>query len=252
VNAVKRGRFQGTIQIVQYNWDFYLAGLVAITAIVLILLFARMPILIEVALVVFLGLSSWWWLGSLVASYWAYDASDLMKWGWVAELAAPPPASWINLHAGLDESTPELAALWGPPLAVYDFHDAVEMTEPSIRRARALGRNLVQAQPAPYENLPVAEGSISVAAVCFAANELRVAAAREAFFQALFRALASGGRLIVVEHLRDQANFVAFGPGFKHFMPRSEWFRLAGSAGFKVVEEVRKTPFVVAFVMEKP
>ena len=251
MSEAKRGRFHGTMQIVRFNWDFYLAGLVAMVACSLILVFGRLWLPFEVGLAISLGVSLWWWLGSLVASYWAYDASNLMDWRWLNELATAPPKNWINLHAGLDESTPQLSAMWGAPSGVYDFYDAFGMTEPSIRRARRLARNAVQAEPVSYENLPAADGSVSIATVCFAAHELRAEAAREAFFRALFRALAPGGRLIIVEHLRDGANFIAFGPGFKHFMPRSEWFRLAAAAGFKVVCEVRNTPFVVALVLEK-
>ena len=186
---------------------------------------------------------------SIAVSLWVYDASDTMRFEWL-DVRAPNP--WINLHAGLDESTPELARRIGPPAAVLDFFSERELTEPSIRRARKLARNDYAATPADYRSLPVENASVDLAAVIFAAHELRRPESREAFFGELFRILRPGGRLVVVEHLRDSANFIAFGPGFLHFLPRREWTRLAKAAGFAFPLITRQTPFVAAFLMEKP
>ena len=50
--------------------------------------------------------------------------------------------------------------------------------------------------------------------------------------------------MILVEHGRDVANFLAFGPGFMHFFAPSEWRRTASEAGLNLVGETRITPFV--------
>lgn len=247
-----RGRFQGTLQIVRYNWSFYLAGLIAIGVGLAFLHWVRVPGWFAALVWIGLGFAAWWWLASLVVSYWVYDLSGLMNWRWLSDLVGEKPSSWVNMHSGLDESTPELAADWGAPALVLDLFDAEEMTEPSILRARASARNAVVATAASYRALPLGDHVVPLAALLFAAHELRSPAAREALFAELLRVLQPGGRLILVEHVRDSANFLAFGPGFMHFMPRGEWLRLASCSGFQVRHQVRKTPFVIGLVLEKP
>ncbi len=41
------------------------------------------------------------------------------------------------------------------------------------------------------------------------------------FFNEIHRILKKKRPVFLVEHMRDTANFLAFGPGFFHFYPRS-------------------------------
>ena len=54
----------------------------------------------------------------------------------------------------------------------------------------------------------------------------------------------------VVEHVRDVANFLAFGPGFLHFHSTGTWRRAWRSAGVHDVCQFRVTPFVRVFVLK--
>jgi hypothetical protein len=85
----------------------------------------------------------------------------------------------------------------------------------------------------------------------FAAHEIRQPARRTVFFLESARVLANSGQLLLVEHMRDWKNFLAFGPGFLHFHSRDEWLRLAHDAGLTVEREDRVTPFVRWFLMTK-
>ena len=83
------------------------------------------------------------------ASWIVYDRSGLMHWDWILQALGFDPASWINLHAGLDESTPALRTLFkDAPGRVFDIFDPAEMTEPSIVRARRLADNAITPESA--------------------------------------------------------------------------------------------------------
>jgi hypothetical protein len=83
------------------------------------------------------------------------------------------------------------------------------------------------------------------------AHEIRKADERDNFFAEVGRILAVDGRIVLVEHFRDIFNALAFGPGFFHFLPRSEWLRVTAKAGLEVEREKTVTPFVRVLVFRK-
>ena len=243
---------RGVRQIVRFNEPFYVLGTVTVLASAAAA--GRWPMQASgrMALHAAIALAAFWIVGSLVASWIVYDRSGLMRWEWIGRALRRRPASWINLHAGLDESTPALRTLLGGADGrVFDIFDATEMTEPSIARARRLARNAVAAEPVDYRHLPVAAGSIDAAFLLLSAHELRSDEARGALFAELRRVLAGDGRVVVAEHLRNWANFVAFGPGFLHFHSRGAWLRAFARAPFAVDVEFSVTPLVRVFVLRR-
>jgi SAM-dependent methyltransferase len=193
-----------------------------------------------------------WLVTSLVVSWIVYDRSRLMDWDWVLKALGFSPKSWINLHAGHDDSSRALIKIFPNAQGrVFDIYDPREMTEPSIAVARRLAREAVPAEPADYRHLPLPRGTVDVAMLLLSAHELRSDEARGALFAELRRVLGPAGRVVVAEHLRDWANFFAFGPGFLHFHSRRTWLRCFSKHRFDVHREFSITPFVRVFVLRR-
>jgi SAM-dependent methyltransferase len=240
------------LQILRYNLPMYLAAGAGCLAAALAVAWLPLPRPLAWLIVAAGTAAAFWSAASLAASYWIYDRSALGRWDWLPGLFEAPPRRWAQIHAGLDETRGALARLF-PRAAgeVLDVYDAAEMTEPSIARARRLDPEPLPARAADFRALPLGDGSCDAVFLLFAAHELRRPAARLRLFREVARALAPRGRTILVEHLRDGASFLAFGPGFLHFLPRREWLRAAEGAGLAVAAERRITPFVAVLTLEK-
>ena len=244
-------RFGGLKEIVRYNRHQYLTAGAVIAAGSVVASSKRFhPVLRVLAGLTAAGAAALS-TTSLAASHWVYDRSKLRKWYWLDSLAGSRPKRWTNLHCGLDDATLLLSERWGPPGAVLDIFEADVMTEPSIRRAREIGRPCVASVASDFRRLPLETASQDLVLAIFCLHELRKRADRELAFCEIARALNLNGRLIVVEHLRDKANFAAFGPGAMHFWPREEWMSLAESAGLFLVSETSVTPFVRGFAFAR-
>lgn len=243
---------RGVCQIVRLNWPFYAAAVtilvVAETGIVMLPLRAGVRSVLYVATA-----PAWAWVvTSLAASWIIYDLSRLSRWEWIRETVPFHPRTWLNVHSGLDESTPAVRRLLAPsPGRVFDIFDPVEMSEPSIARARRLCRPAVDAEPVDFHCLPPTDESIDAAFLLLSAHELRSETGRASLFRELHRILTPDGRVIVAEHLRDWANFAAFGPGFLHFVSRRTWMRSFERARLVVDREFSITPFITVFVLRR-
>lgn len=248
-----RGRFEGVWQIVRFNWTFYVFAIPGCLIGALVLSLVELPGWLFLAGWGGVGLAAFWTLGSLLVSYYVYDLSSFYRWQWLPGLFAQSPRRWVNIHCGLDESSPVLQQLFAPALGhVLDIYDSQRMTEPSIARARALITSPVEPTPACHDALPIADKVTDAVFLLFTAHELRDPVERLKLFRELKRIAAPGAKIILVEHLRDLANFTAFGPGFWHFLPRQEWLRLAADSGLELVRSFKQTPFVTVFVLQAP
>ncbi len=251
-SKLTRHPYQGALQIFQYNWTFYAAALLVGVAGLVLLLTMDWALWLRVGLSAAIFATVFWAVASLVVSHYVYDRSGLYEFRWLTELLPQPPAVWINIHAGLDETSGLLAQQYPhSQWQVLDIYDPAQMTEPAIKRARSLTPAALPAPPADFRALPLAPQSCEVVFIIFAAHELRTEAARQLFFRELHRVLRPQGNVVLVEHLRDVPNFLAFGPGAWHFLSRSVWLQTAHAANFTVTRELKHTPFVRAFCLSK-
>lgn len=242
-----RGKWDGMLAIARFNWPFYaVAGGVLLMAIVVTGYFTVSGGLVILGCAYFL-------LGSLGVSHWVYDLSDLYKWSWLDRALGKSRVEKIALcHSGFDEASGMLKRKFlNSEWRVLDHYDPATMTEASIRRARTLFPPTAGTVAARFDQWPVEDGSLDVVFGLLAIHELRSDAERAAWFAEGKRCLTIDGRIVLVEHVRDLANFVAFGPGFLHFHSVAAWRRSWKSGGLELKDAFRITPFVRVFVLKQ-
>ena len=246
----ERGRFEGMWTIVRFNWPIYAAALAVIPVGIVAFAFLGAPLL-KVACIAAVAGALWFLTGSLAASHIVYDRSDLHRGAWLTRaLGGTTPRRAAVCHCGCDEVSALIREkLPGAEIRVFDHYDDATMSEPSIRRARRLFPPGPGTTPAPFSQWPAPDSSLEAVFGALAIHELRTHGERAAWFTEARRCLAAGGRVVLVEHVRDVANFAAFGPGFVHFHSAATWRRAWESAGLRLAEEFRVTPFLRVFVI---
>lgn len=238
--------YAGVGKIARFNWPWYFAAMVGIAVGVVLVRSGALPAPWAGVAVIGLVVADFWIIASLAVSYYVYDRSPVARGAW---LAGVEPASVQRagiFHAGQDEASETVRRLL-PAVAVetFDFYDPARNGSASLERARAVAD--ARARPVAPDAIPVEAGALDLALVVFAAHEIRRAAERTSFLRELARVTAPTGRVVVVEHLRDVWNVLAFGPGAMHFFSRATWGRAFASAGLTVLRERSCTPFVRVF-----
>lgn len=245
-----RGPWQGVAQILHFNWRIYLATAAvvgtALGAWPLLPAAGRVLVCMAVAPALF------WMVASLAISHYVYDMFPLYDLHWLARALAVTPRRWINIHAGWDETSGLLQGIFPDAVGeAVDLFDPRVMTEPSIRQAQRTSRAAIPTIAARYDALPFENGSVDTVFVIFAAHELRRRSQRQRFFAEVARVLTTDGECLVMEHVRDRWNFLAFGPGFLHFFSAYEWRQDAQQAGLDLKREFSMTRFVHVFIMRR-
>ena len=247
-----RGRFEGVLKIIRFNTRFYVGGVLGLVLVVPLLAFLPLPAWLKAAGWAGAALMLFWSLSSLAVSWYVYDHTGVMRWEWMRPQLHPAPQRWVNIHAGLDESTASLRHLLPrSDGVVVDIYDPEIMTEPSIARARQLYPATEPFQVGRAGAVPLPDGDRDAAFLLFAAHELRDGQGRTQLLREVHRALTIDGQIFLVEHLRDLPNLLAFGPGFLHFHAARQWQRNIADAGFEVTAQRRITPFVRCYTLRK-
>lgn len=243
-----RKPFQGVGNIIRFNWQYYVLSLIAIVALLLIsnnlTAALRAAAIVSVLLIIIANLIS------LSVSFFIYDLSSLYKLTWLDRLRTG--SKIININAGFDETSNLLKSKFtNADLIVLDFYDPTKHTEVSIKRARKAYPPFPNTQQTSTTNLPLKDKSADNVFAILSAHEIRNDEERVSFFRELNRVLAATGQVIVTEHLRDTANFLAYNIGFFHFHSKSTWLQTFQLAGFKVADEIKITPFISTFILDK-
>jgi hypothetical protein len=237
------------IGIAGFNWPFYFTALAALVASGVGFFLASGPLKLTFA--IGFGCGMYFIFVSLGVSHIVYDCSDLYRWCWLDRtLQGYSMRQAIFCHCGFDETSLALRERFrDTQWSILDHYDPKQMSEPSIHRARALYPPTTGTLACSYNAWPLSAESADVIFALLAIHELRAEKERAAWFAEAKRCLRKGGRVVLVEHVRDVANFLAFGPGFLHFHSCASWRRSWESAGLRSVNQFRVTPFVRVFVL---
>jgi ubiquinone/menaquinone biosynthesis C-methylase UbiE len=234
---------QGVLNIIQFNWHFFAISL----ATTLILMSFQNIYCNVLCFLIFLATTI-----SLAVSYFVYDFSGFYELKWLDQLSIKNHSKIINIHAGFDETSLLLSQKYSDSkLLIYDFYDENKHTEISIKRARKAYPNLKETLKIETAFLPNNDAEINLIFLIFAAHEIRTDPERIEFFKELNRILKPEGQIIIVEHLRDLPNFMAYNFGFFHFLSKKTWSETFTKSSFKIIQKTKHTPFVNIYSIEK-
>ena len=245
-----RKSYQGVLNIVRFNWHFYFGALLVASILVVISYFATAEF--KMASTVFGLMILLTTVLSLVVSHYVYDRSCLYRLSWLKN--GPnntAPEQIVNIHAGYDETSSLLARKYPhSKLIVLDFYDPSKHREISIKRARKAYPPYPNTLSTSSTNIPLSDHSTDRIFLMLSAHEIRDDQERLEFFRELKRVLNKHGQILITEHLRDLANFLAYNLGAFHFHSRNTWVKAFKSAGLRVTSEIKITPFITTFTLE--
>jgi hypothetical protein len=236
--------------VVRFNRHFFVLALFVCGTGLVLIAFLESPVL-RLLILLGVGLTIYFMIASVIASYFIYDASDLYKltW-WPTRCLQETLVNGIVVHAGFDPASQAIEARFPHMrLRILDFFDPRKTTEVSIRRAHRLVPPSAFSERISSNSWPVDTGSQDVVFALSAAHELRKPEERAAFFREAKRVLGVKGKVIVIEQLRDFANFACFGLAAFHFLSRRTWLKSFSQANLMIADAFRITPFMMAFVL---
>lgn len=250
MEAFVRKPFQGVWNVIRFNWHFYAGATIGFGMLLFTIIFLPLSsvwVINTVAVLIILPV-----IISLGVSYYVYDRSGLYDFHWLTDLTFPAESIIVNINAGFDETSTLLNARYPDcSLQVFDFYDPEKHTEVSIARARKAYAPFPQTIRIDTQILPLVNGSADGIFNIFSLHEIRSTSERIAFLKQQYAALSENGYCVIVEHLRDVPNFLAYNIGFLHFHSPQEWRINFKAAGFKVHRELKITPFVSVFILKK-
>lgn len=243
-----RKPFQGVTNIIRFNWHFYILSLVVLCALFLSTFYLPTAFHFYILLLFVLVFATTFI--SLFVSFYVYDLSDLYQLKWIPHSSGN--LTIVNIHAGFDETSSLLKSKFpNAELIVLDFYDPSKHTEVSIKRARKAFPPFPDTKSISSANTTLASISADKIFVIFAAHEIRNDSERIIFFNELHRILKSNGQIIITEHLRDTANFLAYNIGFFHFLHKRNWYKTFKTTNFIIQKEQKITPFITTFTLQK-
>lgn len=246
-----RRPLQGVRNIVQFNWPFYAVSVSVVFVFIPFIHLAENGALVTAAKVLLLVLVVPIFV-SLAVSIYVYDLSNLYTFDWLDDVAGTGAEKIVNINAGFDETSEILERRFPTcELIVFDFYDSKRHTEPSIARARRAYPPFAGTKNVSNNNLPLPDRATDSVFAIMSAHEIRDHGERATFFTELERIITPDGKIVVVEHLRDAANLLAYNLGAFHFHTRAAWQETFNAAELRIEKEKKVTPFVTVFFLKR-
>jgi ubiquinone/menaquinone biosynthesis C-methylase UbiE len=243
-----REPFQGVLNIIRFNWHFYVIALCLILVMLYSTNYLEKSYTNFIYIFSILALSSIF--VSLLASLYVYDISGFYRLNWIDKNNSENII--VNINAGFDETSDLLQNKFkNVKLIVLDFYNPEKHTEVSIKRARKAYPAYPKTRQINTSNTELANNSVDKIFVVFSAHEIRNEFERKEFFKELNRVIKPTGQIYVTEHLRDLANFVVYNIGFFHFYSKNSWLKTFNNANLIIKQEIKLTPFVSTFILNK-
>jgi SAM-dependent methyltransferase len=245
---IKRRNFQGVLNILSFNRHFYLFGLIVLALIIGSKYIISWPsIMFWVVILAFIyGL-----IMPLFVSAYVYDFSGFYNFDWLKKMNIEDTKDKFNLNinAGFDETSYILESILpNSKLQVYDFYNAKQHTEPAIIRARKVSLFYPNTQQINSNSIPLNDNSVDNIFLLSSIHEIRSFDEKVRFLKECRRVCNPNSSVIMVEHLRDFPNFIAFTIGFTHFFSKTTWKKAFEDAGFTSFKENKFTPFMSIFI----
>jgi ubiquinone/menaquinone biosynthesis C-methylase UbiE len=183
----------------------------------------------------------------LIVSAYVYDFSGFYNFDWLKKISLEDSKQNFNLNinAGFDETSYIIKNIFPKSeLQVFDFYNAKQHTEPAIIRARKVSLVYPNTRQIDTNTIPLNDNSVDNIFLLSAVHEIRKQEEKIQFLKECRRVCKPTGNVIMVEHLRDFPNFIAFTIGFTHFFSKATWEKAFLKAGFSSINETKFTPFM--------
>lgn len=242
---IKRRKFQGVLNILSFNRHFYVFGLIVLALIIgSQYLFNWNKDLFWMVVCGFIyGLAM-----PLIVSAYVYDFSGFYNFDWLKRMNLEDTAQNLNINAGFDETSYIIKDIFpNSNLQVFDFYNIEQHTEPAIKRARKVSLVYPNTQHIDSKKIPLKDNSVDNIFLVSSIHEIRKQEEKIQFLKECRRVCKPNGNVIMVEHLRDFPNFLAFTIGFTHFFSKATWEKAFKEAGFVSIIESKLTPFMSIF-----
>jgi hypothetical protein len=250
MEATMRKPYQGIVNIIRFNWHYYIIATISVVLLVMagnlmgsLMFWSCMALANGILASIFI---------SLFVSYYVYDRSGLYDFSWLRQFDKSHIRNVVNIHAGFDESSSTLQNNFpDAALQAFDFYDPARHTEISIQRARKAYPPYNGTVKVTTSKLPLTDYSVDLIFNIFALHEIRDRTERIHCLKEQVRALRQDGKVIVVEHLRDAPNLLAYNIGYLHFLSGDEWTYNFQQAGLCIDDKFKITSFITVFILRR-